>query len=299
MIKLRAASYCNRKLLLIFLVVYGHLIEPQLWTDPWVYQQYRWIYAVHMPLFAFLTGLFLTHKNRCKAQAVRCFGLYLFLQTVAVCFGSGKVWILTPYWVLWYLLSTSCWCLLGWLWYGPCRGKAGGLLLAAAIAVGCMAGFAQGVGREHSLSRTLVFFPYFMAGLLCRNRKNWATLRLPALAAAVLGVCIMLTKANRFSPCFFYHATAYTDPSQVFDRLICYGIGFSLGFFLLAWIPQTRLPVTKLGAETMVAYLAQPPFVLMVQKLLLPWPYYVFMAGGYLFLVYLLTHFCQLYGIRR
>ena len=30
MIKLRNAYYCNLKLLLIFLVVFGHLIEPQI-----------------------------------------------------------------------------------------------------------------------------------------------------------------------------------------------------------------------------------------------------------------------------
>ena len=58
MVKLRNAYYCNLKLLLIFLVVYGHAIEPSISEDPSLYRIYRLIYLFHMPLFAFLSGLF-------------------------------------------------------------------------------------------------------------------------------------------------------------------------------------------------------------------------------------------------
>lgn len=58
MVKLRDAQYCNLKLLLIFLVIYGHLIEPGIRNSEVLMVQYRWIYMVHMPLFCFLSGFF-------------------------------------------------------------------------------------------------------------------------------------------------------------------------------------------------------------------------------------------------
>ena len=298
MVKLRGAAYCNLKFILIFLVLYGHLIEPQIWKDAAVYQQYRWIYAVHMPLFAFLTGVFLTDARRCGMQLGRCLSLYLFFQTAAVFLGDGKVMPLTPYWLLWYLLSTACWCAIAWLWYVLCRGKLGWVLLIWGIAAGCLAGLDPTVDREYSLSRTLVFFPYFMAGILCRKQKNWAVFRWSALIVGILSACVMLTRMSHISPYFFYHAAPYQSTGQLYDRLMCYCVGFGLSFFLLAWIPRMRLPVTKLGTQTMSAYLAQTPFVLMAKRWALPWPYYLLLAGVYLWVVYLLTHYKQMYGIR-
>ena len=56
--KLYRAGYCNLRALLMYLVIYGHLIEGRLGESPALQVQYRWIYAVHMPAFAFLSGLF-------------------------------------------------------------------------------------------------------------------------------------------------------------------------------------------------------------------------------------------------
>lgn len=299
MVKLREAAYCNLKLLLIFLVVYGHLIEPQIWTDSAAFSQYRWIYAIHMPLFSFLLGLFLTDSRTCFAQGCRCFCLYLFFQTTAVFLGDGKVWPLTPYWILWYLLSSAAWCFTGWLWYRVCQGKVGGVFLILALVAGCLAGMNPAVNREHSLSRTLCFFPYFMAGLLCHRQTPWANFRWPAVAVGLLSIYLMLTKMGHISPYFFYHAAPYQSPLQLYDRVLCYAVGFGLGFCLLCWMPGLRLPFTKLGTETMTAYLAQVPIVLAARQWCLPWPCYLLLAGGYLWIVYLLTHFRKCYGIRR
>lgn len=298
MVKLRGAAYCNLKFLLIFLVVYGHLIEPQIWKNPVILAQYRWIYALHMPLFSFLTGLFLTDGRRCGLQLGRCLCLYLFFQTAAVFLGDGKVLPLTPYWLLWYLLSAACWCAIAWLWFRLCRGRGGFVLLLMGIAAGSLAGLDPTVDREYSLSRTLVFFPYFMAGILCRKQKDWTVFRWPALAVGLFSAYVMLTKMTHISPYFFYHAAPYRNADQLYDRLACYGVGFGLSFFALAWTPRVRLPVTKLGAQTMTAYLAQTPFVLMAKRWELAWPYYLLLAGGYLWVVYLLTHYKQMYGIR-
>ena len=51
MVKLKDARYCNLKLLLIFLVIYGHLIEPAIYQSKVLMTQYKWIYLFHIVLF--------------------------------------------------------------------------------------------------------------------------------------------------------------------------------------------------------------------------------------------------------
>lgn len=84
MIKLREARYCNLKLLLIFLVIYGHTIETQIWHNTVLMTQYKFIYLVHMPLFAFLSGLynrlpFLHSTIKTIIADIYCFANYSFL----------------------------------------------------------------------------------------------------------------------------------------------------------------------------------------------------------------------------
>lgn len=62
MVKWREANYCNLKLLLIFLVVYGHWIEPYIHQDEALLSQYRFISwiahgAGHGPWFSFPISL--------------------------------------------------------------------------------------------------------------------------------------------------------------------------------------------------------------------------------------------------
>lgn len=82
-IRQREAFYCNMKLLLIFMVVYGHLLEGIMDNAKPLIQIYRIIYSVHMPLFLFLSGLFLKNRAGCARQMNMD----------------------TPVWHLWHLLS--------------------------------------------------------------------------------------------------------------------------------------------------------------------------------------------------
>mgnify|MGYP003293127632 CR=1 FL=1 len=84
MIKFRDARYCNLKLLLIYLVIYGHLIEPGIWESKVLMVQYKLIYMFHMPLFSFLSGLFLNSSKTCSRQFFKMASLYFFLQTFGI-----------------------------------------------------------------------------------------------------------------------------------------------------------------------------------------------------------------------
>lgn len=299
MVKMRDAAYCNLKLLLIFLVIYGHLIEPRIWQSSGLMTQYRWIYLVHMPLFAFLTGLFLRTGEVCLRQWSQCFSLYLFLQTAAVFLGDGRVYPLTPYWHLWYLLSVSTWCLLGWLWFRFGRGN-GIILLLTFIVIGCVVGYDPHIHREHSLSRTLAFCPYFFAGLLCHREIPWHKYRPLGLTCLLLTVCVMLTEGRDIPTVFLYHTAPYGSLGNgAYLRMICYFAGFSLGLFLLSFVPTVRLPVSKVGVDTMGAYILHVPMVLWLRTKNIPWQWYLFLTAVFLYMIHKLTQWHRtLYGIK-
>lgn len=275
MVKLRNAYYCNLKLILIWLVIYGHWIEPEIWSDPGLYRIYRLIYLFHMPLFAFLSGLFLKDSAGCLRQLKRIAPIYLLCQTAAVLL--GKVPWHTPWWTLWYLLSLSFWLmasalLLRW-------GKWSIFVLS--IAVGCLAGTIDWIGRPFSLSRTLVFFPYFWLGVLLKPDMPWHRLRVPALLVLLLRPEISAVTLYQAGPC---------DPAM---RLECYGYAFALSLFVLSWCPRRRFPWSRAGADTLPAYLLHAPLV----ALLRPVPHPALATTVFLCIIHKATQWHSTYGI--
>ncbi|MBE6928605.1 MAG: hypothetical protein E7467_09035 [Ruminococcaceae bacterium] len=282
MVKLRSAYYCNLKLILIFMVIYGHLIEREIWQSEFLMLQYKWIYMIHMPMFSFLSGLFLTNAGQCGQQLVRMLPLYLVLQTLAVICSGGEIRLLTPYWHLWYLLSNCIWLAIAWTWHRFFYGKGKTLVLVASIAAGCAVGYASFIGRDFSLSRTVVFFPYFWLGLIGNPQFRWDRLRRIALLTLAAAGALMLWIDEKISVSLLYQATAYSDPIGAVHRLVCYLIAGGFGLFLLALMPGRRFIFTKLGTDTMYSYLLHAPFVLCLRPYRLPWPCYILITAGFM-----------------
>ena len=277
MVKLRNAYYCNLKLLLILLVIYGHWIEPEIWENAALYQLYRLIYLVHMPLFAFLSGLFVKEPAGCLRQLGRIAPVYLVCQSAAV-FLKWTPWH-TPWWTLWYLLSLCFWLAASALLLKRKRWRWTVLFLS--LAAGCLAGTAPWIGRPHSLSRTLVFFPWFWLGVILKPDIPWHRLRIPALAALLLrpGMSVVI----------LYHA----GPCDPWLRLECYVYSLLLSLFVLSWCPRRRFPWTRAGADTLPAYLLHAPVVSRLRPVPHPW----LAAAVFLYLVHKATQWRRPWGI--
>lgn len=297
MVKLRDARCCNIKLLLIYLVIYGHLIEPLICDSRFLMLQYRCIYLFHMPLFAFLSGSFLKDAKSCGRQSIRLLFLYVLLQTAVVVFGEGSV--TEPSWYLWYLLSCGAWCAAGWMWYLFGGGKWRLQILFGAVALGCAVGVLPFVGRAFSASRTIVFFPYFWAGLICGNRRQWERLRLYSVAALLVTVVAMGFWGGQLPTEFLYHAEPYDAPvSGMLLRLLCYFAGGTLCLFVLSFAPSRRYPFTRAGGDTMMAYLAHGILIWVAKRTGVHVSLYSLIAAAYLFVIYQIGQWrgC-LYGI--
>lgn len=280
-LKKREADYCNLKFVLTFLVVYGHLIEGRLEESAFLTQVYRVIYMVHMPLFVFLSGFFMKGEMRCRQQMKQMLLYYTALQTGitiwAALFSEGEYSVLVPVWHLWYLLSLGCMAAVGLLWYRCIRRfpkadkkpvKAGVLIFS--VFLGCMAGNISCIGRFLSLSRTIVFLPYFLGGLFCPDHISWRKYR--GIGAAMLADFVLLYFIlGRCIPTdFLYQAAPYDSgmPAEgALCRLLCYFMACSLGLFLLSFIVQRRVWFSRIGADTLAVYLLHAPIVRMLDKI--------------------------------
>lgn len=276
-IKERDSYYCNLKILLIFLVVYGHTIEGLIDSSEAAAQIYRIIYAVHMPLFLFLSGLFLKDGISCLRQMKQMFYYYGVIQSMTVLVGreAGLSFSLgTPVWHLWYLLSLGCMAALGWFWYELAgrliwlnRGIVKIGLIIAAILGACLVGECSVIGRWMSLSRTICFLPYFLTGLFCPREMTWERwgFRMLGLAGLMCFLGIYLNWGCRMPVELFYQADGYkavgVPEIGAFLRLLYLCMGFVLGAFLLAYTPRRRFPFSKAGADTLWIYLLHAPLV--------------------------------------
>lgn len=301
-LKKRDADYCNLKFVLMFLVVYGHLIEGRMEESVFLTQVYRLIYTVHMPLFLFLSGFFMKGEARCRQQMKHLLFTYLVLQGVIVLwtalFSSGEYSVFTPVWHLWYLLSLGSMAAVGLLWYRFIRHfpkadkwavKLGVLILTVAFA--CMAGEMPFIGRFLSLSRTIVLLPYFLGGLFCPDHIAWRRYRGIGIAALAWFGLFYCTVGKFIPTAFFYQADPYGDGLLVggaFCRLLCYIMGGSLGFFLLSFTTYRRVWFSKIGADTLAVYLLHAPMVKFFDGVKLPMPAFLYVSP---FLAFYIIYF--------
>lgn len=285
-IKQREAFYCNMKLLLIFMVVYGHLLEEIMDNAEPLIQIYRIIYSVHMPLFLFLSGLFLKNRAGCVRQMKQTLLYYAVCQTAVVAVGrvlGQQMNLGTPVWHLWYLLSLGCMAGLGWCWFVLVnrwpqidRGTVKAALLTVSVLIALTVGKCPDVGRWLSLSRTFCFLPFFLAGVFCPENMDWKSVRVKTVGLAGLGTWLLLYLAwgKKIPTALLYQADSYDTlgiRQGMLLRMICILLAVSMGLFLLALVPDRRLPFSKVGADTFWIYLLHAPFVKLFELIDLPW----------------------------
>lgn len=152
----------------MFCVVLGHFVEGISGAEG----LYLVLYLFHMPAFVFLSGYFA--RFRPGASLKRLMLPYLVFQAVYITFarvvlGSGEPYPLTvPYWLLWYLPALFIWGLLLPAIDTDRPGRMAAVLLGL-VGLALAAGFDGSINRSMTLSRALVYFPYFAAGVYARK----------------------------------------------------------------------------------------------------------------------------------
>lgn len=283
MTQVRNHQFDNIKALLIFLVVFGHLIEPL--RDIQIFKiLYFIIYSFHMPLFIFLAGYFAKPTTKGLKKTFLLFLKYeiIYALSYALLFGgSGSTltplgllgtigYILQPIWVLWFLLSLISWRLL---------------LIAyekhpfvIVIIVGAIIGFnfIPFNFRILSIGRTLSFFPYFLLGYLAK-KHNYDFQKIKLNRTFIVYFCTLLLifwtlYSASISDELLYGATSlngYGDSliNLSIFKLNTYLVAVSAGVLIFNIVPKRELWISQVGEKTLPIFLWHPIIIWLLTRI--------------------------------
>ncbi|KAF0569514.1 Arginine/ornithine antiporter ArcD [Psychrobacter nivimaris] len=152
--------------LLIFLVVFGHFLEKYMgWHGDLSSSLLKFIYAIHMPAFIFISGMFF-NIEKWKESSYRYFSIFLAFQFLYIIFdyivngGDVSRWLSTPYWIMWFMFTLSIYCLITPILI---RQKQ---VLFISVCLAIYIGLVETDNYPYSIGRTLSFLPFFILGVL-------------------------------------------------------------------------------------------------------------------------------------
>ncbi|GEM01022.1 Fucose 4-O-acetylase [Halolactibacillus halophilus] len=266
----------NARVLLIFLVVFGHVIQPSTGDSQLVMALYQTIYLFHMPAMIFVSGFFakgkwnlIYLKNLIKKLVVP-YVLFQLLYNVMNYFeGESVKMMLEPNWSLWFLLSLFSWHLLLALFKRLPTTL--GLLLAVGIGLGV--GYFDMIGHEYSLSRTFVFFPFFLLGY--HVNKQWLFYLLDRTHAKLAGILIVSIVGIHlfldYPVKLLFGSASYEAMGSpvmgVVSRGFIYLGAILLSLLFLAIVPKQAVTYSKMGQKTLYVYLLHGLFIQIMRHL--------------------------------
>ncbi|WP_446898135.1 acyltransferase family protein [Clostridium sp. LBM24168] len=265
--KYRSCYFDNLKFLLITLVVIGHTIEPLIGLYSNAKLIYNFIYSFHMPLFVFISGYFSKNINSDKKNFLKInsiFIAYIIFQLLYSLFNiyilkieSFKITFIYPYWIMWYLLSLFTWNLI-LPYFSKVRYP-----IIIAIAVSILCGYDSNIGYYLSLSRTIIFFPYFLVGYFCQRCHIDIIKKYIRKKYAILGLFIIFLLMYLLNDIidyrWFYGSFTYEQLNSLIYpkyvvRILTYILATAISVFVLILIPNKNLFFTKFGSRTVAVY---------------------------------------------
>ena len=283
----------NIRCLLIFLVVFGHLLESV--AGDWASHIYRIIYSFHMPMFVFVTGWFADFKaKKIVSSLIYPYVLFQILYIVfqqKVILTPLPVQFTVPHWLLWYLFA----CIVYYCLIPLIRTERLGLQICAvlcSIILSLLAGKDNSIGYYLSLSRILTFLPYFVAGYYIGHsgygtvrfsqqygqwmKKNpWFGALIICLALAVwVGLSYFIIRNPQWNNAVLYGSNSYQAANYtVLDKfkLMVIACGWIWSIWLL--IPNKKCFVlSTIGSNTLSVYILHGFLVYLLR--LAPWFHY-------------------------
>lgn len=259
----------NIRFILIFSVVFGHLLE--LHYGSLTALLYRFIYTFHMPAFIFITGYFAGFKpQRITLSLIYPYFLFQTLYQAFYAFviaGETNVTFsyTTPYWLLWYLLATIFYyMLIPMIQVEKTLTKCG--ILVCSIVVSLLSGYESSVGYYMSLSRILCFLPFFIAGyyvghfpkqgmIFEKSRKK--ILLTVSILFLILAELFILSRPERFNSSVLYGSYGYAAAGHNWKhRAMLMAVGFSWILFMFLTVSPKRIRlISVLGKNTLPIFL--------------------------------------------
>lgn len=293
----------NLKAILIFFVVFGHVIEYYVADSRILKAIYIAIYVFHMPLFVYISGYF-SKKTKGFHDSVNTLIIpYIIFNLVwytAVYLKTGDAMfsVVHPGWTLWYLVSLFFWRIIlpyiikikyiVWISFG----------------LGLIIGMVPIDSTILSLSRTIVFMPFFLLGVLS-NEKDLEKIKkykkiLPAVLLSLLVIAaIYISFYTNINYKFLYNSNSYAAVNLsiikgVVLRVFSYVGAVTLIFSTINIVSSKKRFYSYIGKATMSVYLLHIYVVILVYAFIPKWNMGVIQNSIILispfFIVYILSH---------
>ena len=272
MTKERIYYWDNFKALLIFLVVLVHFLIPISHNGKSIMSVYYFIYFFHMPAFVFAGGYFAKYYMKKDIPKInRLVGfLILFLAF------KGMLWIVriileekaisfdffTEGGAPWFLL-----CMFFWYIYLPVFAKLKPVVsIGFTVILGLLIGLEAHFGAFLSLSRCVVFFPFFLAGYFFKEDiiKKITSIKVRVGAIILLIIIVILFMFNldlvdKYSSILYgvssYAGLGISNIKAIILRLIWYIVSTVITLVIMCIIPKRKTIVTYIGSRTLAIYI--------------------------------------------
>ena len=270
----------NSKLIMIFFVVFGHMIEPLVNHSTLVDQSiifeiiYKTIYTFHMPVFIFIAGL-LTRQTSIENNEGKLIKsilipfiaftlLFELPQIIVLGTPSNYTKTLAPYWILWFLSSLFLWKISA-----PFFMKLRYPILLS-IAISLVSGYFESIGSFLGLSRTLYFLPFFLIGykLTPDYLSSSILFKIPKIIpiTILLLVFIFFYFLSDISYVWLYGSLSYSklgisDWYAPFIRLGFLTLSFISSAAIVLLIPNKSTFYTNRGSKSLYIYICGMDFL--------------------------------------
>lgn len=269
--KVRSQKWDIIKFFLIFFVVLGHVADYYAGSHEHIRSLIFIIYIFHMPLFIFISGLFSKKTVQTKAYD-KIFGylfIYIFIKLVL---HFSKLFVGRPSELNFLVEGGAPWFMLALFFFNLItvfvRKFNFAVILSVSLLIACIAGYFPFINNFLSLSRVLVFYPFFYLGYsfnreklesFCasKNKKIIALLILISVSVFVFimgddiyTIRYLLTGKNPYSTLGVF------APYGVLLRIVYYivSVVVSLCFIIIMPDKTPRGLIAKLGQRTLSVY---------------------------------------------
>ncbi len=252
----------NMKGILIILTVLGHLLSQCLHDYFPTDLAYIFIYLFHMPAFCLLSGFFSKNLTKDRKTCFRkliipyiiIYGLW-YLYYLFVWDKNPSFNLFSPGYAQWYLLSLITWKLVTELFVKLKRP----ILISVILAL--LVGLIDGIGTDFSLSRTIVFFPFYLIGHYLTTEhinkiKSYNPLYAVGSLVFVLVVALIYNVASLPMSMLYargsYELSNSNDIEGIIIRLLIYGIGVLATLAIINLTPNKKMKLTQIGVNSLI-----------------------------------------------
>lgn len=226
-----------------------------------------------MPLFVFCSGYLANFSPRKIIKKLLI--PYIILQILCCICTFQKVQLTTPFWILWYLLALAVW-RITIPFLDKCSKKRVPIAIVLLALCGCLFGLDDTVGYYGTLSRIIVFYPFFVAGYYIKKygyiqqvHSVSKTIKAISALTVLLAVVTFSFLASHIDAKWLYGSYSYAAGNyNVFFRAAHYLIATMIGGVILMFAPKEKTFISAWGNNSFIIYLSHMAIVPVVRVLI-------------------------------